>query len=73
MTRLLKPKNKIMEKEEIKQKGDEILEVLEKALIKHIQSLLKISASIEVSEKDAEVMLAKIGKKLLLKVLSSLQ
>lgn len=30
-----------MDKEEIKQKGDELLEILERDLIKHIQAMLK--------------------------------
>lgn len=58
-----------MNDEEIKQKGDELLEILQDDLIKHIQGLLEISTKIKVTKEEAKVMLAKIGKKLMLEII----
>ena len=60
-----------MKEEEIKAKGDEILEILERDLVQHIKGVLKISANQDLSDKEAEVILAKIGKRLILKILSN--
>ena len=57
------------EYKEIKDVGDELLVILEKALVERIQFLLE-KAGIKVSERDATVILAKIGKNAILKVLS---
>ncbi len=57
-------------KEEVTQKGDEIIEILEVDLVKHIQQVLKLSTKVDLSYHDAEVILAKIGKKMILKIMA---
>lgn len=59
-----------MEKKELQEKSDELLDILESHLISHTKNVFKSSIGYEMTDREAETVLAKIGKRFLLKVLS---
>ncbi len=60
-----------METKQLEKDANEVLDLLEKHFISYTKDVFKNTANYEMTDKEAEVVLAKLGKRFLLKVLNN--